>query len=430
MREPPPIPRLTVSVDRHAPMARRARHHTAMAAALLAGMVSASVMLAWPRPPAPASPAPTPPAPPPAPAPPAPAPPAPPPVPAAALPPALPPADPLGCTTPSAIPSALPSALDEPIGAQIATPTAASEETPLSPPFQVVTAGARIALRNGDRVSLSDDDGRSFHAAFASRQVSQIAIARDGTLYALSDQELARLEPPGTSRGHRRLDAAWRQLEADHVRDECRNRIAAVGDRVVWLHDDEVHTSDDRGRTWRQVSNADASWGYSDDRTLAWRGSLYQVRHDVDRCGVDDWSVWRLDGARRITHDIFHSYYERGAVLHPSDDVGTTWRWRSKCLAKDDEDCTQPTPQRDALRLLSTVLPIEGGRTLGVYRGSLIELCPGGARQIYRAYPLDHLDAVDATGRALVLHEGALLRWSPVHGWRRLLALPPAPTQP
>jgi len=395
-----------------------------MAAALLAGMVSASVMLAWPRPPAPqpapapASPAPTPPVPVPTPAPPAPS-----PVPALALPPEPPSADPLRCTTPSA-----PEAPDAPIGAPIATPTAASDETPLAPPFQVVTAGARIALRNGDRVFLSDDDGRSFHAAFSSQPISQIAITRDGTLYALSGQELARLEPPGASRNPRR-DGAWRQLEADHVRDECRNRIAAVGNRVVWLHDDQVHTSDDRGHTWRPVSNDDASWGYGYDRTLAWRGSLYQVRHDVDHCGVDDWSVWRLDGARRITHDIFHSYYERGAVLYPSDDVGTTWRWRSKCLAKDDADCTQPTPQRDALRLLSTVLPIEGGRTLAVYRGSLIELCPGGARQIYRAYPLDHLDAVDTAGRALVLHDGALLRWSPVHSWRRLLTLPSESTE-
>jgi hypothetical protein len=320
----------------------------------------------------------------------------------------------------------MPAAPDDPIGARIDTPTAALEQTPLSPPFQVVTAGARIALRIDDHVYFSDDDGRSFHAAFASRQISQIAITRDGTLYALSGQELSRLEPPTPARGHRSGEGAWRRLEADHVRDECRNRIAAVGNRVVWLHDEEVRTSDDRGRTWRQrqVGPTDAAWDYGDNRTLAWNGSLYQVRHDVDRCGIDDWSVWRLDGARRITHEIFHSYYERGAVLHPSDDAGTTWRWRSKCIAEDDDDCTKPTPQREALRLLSTVLPIEGGRTLGVYRGSLIELCRGGARQIYRAYPLDHLDAVDAAGRALVLHGGALLRWSQVHGWRRLFALP------
>jgi hypothetical protein len=424
MREPPPIPRLTASVDRHAPMVGRVRHYTAIAAALLAGMASSLMMLALPRQPAPSPPAPPAPALPALAPPPSPPLPPPPPVqiPGPALPPAPPPADPLGCTTPTAP--------DEPIGARIPTPTAAPEETPLSPSFQVATAGARIALRIDDRVYLSDDDGRSFHAAFVSRPISHIAIARDGTLYALSGQELARLEPLAPGRGHRHRDGAWRLLEADHVRDECHNRIAAVGNRVVWLHDEQVHTSDDRGHTWRQVTPTDAAWGYHDDRTLAWNGSLYQVRHDVDRCGIDDWSVWRLDGARRITHEIFHSYYDRGATLHPSDDVGTTWRWRSKCLAKDDEDCTTPTPQREALRLLSTVLPIEGGRTLGVYGGSLIELCPGGARQIYRAYPLDHLDAVDATGRALVLHDGALLRWSPVHGWRRLFALPSAPTEP
>ena len=66
--------------------------------------------------------------------------------------------------------------------------------------------------------------------------------------------------------------------------------------------------------------------------------------------------------------------------------------------------------------------PREGARALAVYGGALIELCTGGVRQVYREFPFERLDAVDASGRALVMNGGNLLRWSPQTGWRKLRA--------
>jgi hypothetical protein len=73
---------------------------------------------------------------------------------------------------------------------------------------------------------------------------------------------------------------------------------------------------------------------------------------------------------------------------------------------------------------VATLWPVEGARTLAVYNRSLIELCDDGARQIYRSFPFESVDAVDSAGRPLVVHGGQLVRWSPVHGWRRLFAAP------
>jgi hypothetical protein len=82
----------------------------------------------------------------------------------------------------------------------------------------------------------------------------------------------------------------------------------------------------------------------------------------------------------------------------------------------------------DRALLEAGLSPVEGGRTLAVYSGSLVELCGHGARQVYRAFPYERIDATDASGRPLVVRGGALLQWSPAHGWRRLFALPEPPT--
>jgi len=115
-------------------------------------------------------------------------------------------------------------------------------------------------------------------------------------------------------------------------------------------------------------------------------------------------------------------------LIEPADDAATTWAWRERCRATESAQlgtCRVRDPKRSAMLAAKTLLPVEGARVLSVFQGSLVELCPGGARQIYRAFPFDHLAAVDHAGRPLVVRSGLLLRWSAGDGWRRLYGVPP-----
>lgn len=315
----------------------------------------------------------------------------------------------------------------------IGTPVELSRDAPAQPSgaseATVVAAShaPQLAVLRDHHVWASDDDGATFQRAFADRQVDHVAIDRDGTVYAQAGATLGIRAPGGRTR--------WRDVAHARCEDRCRDQLGVVGDRLVWIHDREVATSLDRGASWHAAPAPAFSWNDLDSPPFAWAGALYQVAHYVDQCGVDDYSVFRLDARGRIEHDVFHAYFVPSEpVLRPSSDVDTTWTWRERCWTDEDNvlgRCDRRDAKRSALLAASTVLPREGGRTLAVYDHSLIELCQGGARQIYRAFPLDHLDAVDAGGRPLVVHGDALLRWSPAHGWRRLLALPaPAPDSP
>lgn len=114
-------------------------------------------------------------------------------------------------------------------------------------------------------------------------------------------------------------------------------------------------------------------------------------------------------------------------MLQAGDDVAVEWTWRERCWGDNDQgltSCSRRIPTVSAMLRVATLWPVEGARTLAVYERSLIELCDDGARQIYRSFPFDKVDAIDSVGRPLVVNDGKLLRWSPVHGWRRLFAAP------
>jgi len=281
-----------------------------------------------------------------------------------------------------------------------------------------------IAILGDTRVRVSADDGKTFHRAFEDHEVEQIAIDRQGILYALA----------GSSLGVRTLDGRERWHEPAVAKcedDECKNRIAVVGDELFWLYAEQLFASRDRGRTWKKITTDDQSWGYSaDGQLLQWRGALYQIEHYQDMCGVDDSPVWRLSTANKISHTIFHEYYTSdGPVIQPTDDVGTSWTWRERCGRTTDDNerafgaCTERDADRTAMLLAKTLRPSEGARTLAVHEGGLVELCGDGARQIYRRFPFSRVDAVDSRGRALVGFDHALYRWSAKHGWRRLYRL-------
>jgi hypothetical protein len=148
-------------------------------------------------------------------------------------------------------------------------------------------------------------------------------------------------------------------------------------------------------------------------------------------CGIDDLSVYRLDNAHRVAHDVFHNEYEAGEpVLETSSDVDSSWTWRERCRTDPVgalDRCTKRDTTRSQLLQAATLLPAEGARTLAVFEHGVIELCGTGARQIYRAFPFERIDAVDDAGRLLVVRKDTLLRWSPLHGWRQLYALPALP---
>ncbi|HVK89747.1 MAG TPA: hypothetical protein VM513_36750 [Kofleriaceae bacterium] len=101
---------------------------------------------------------------------------------------------------------------------------------------------------------------------------------------------------------------------------------------------------------------------------------------------------------------------------------------RHSCSTKELGACTNKDATRATLLTAGRLSPVEGGRTLALWGGALVELCGDRARQLARAFPFDRIDAVDSTGRPLVLHERTLFRWSPAHGWRRLFVAPDLPS--
>ncbi len=312
---------------------------------------------------------------------------------------------------------------DKPIGKAIAAPARDSDDHSEEHVPMLVAASAttpHIAVLAGAGVRVSDDDGATFSRAFKGHTVEQIAVSRDGVVYARAGTQLGVRAASGAESWHSA------PVDACPSDDACRNRIGIVEDRVVWFHRDQLAVSSDHGRHWKSISTKKHVWAWdSDGRMLTFRGALYQAYHYEDRCGVDDTPVWRLDRSGRIDHTIFHNYYEgHEPVLQASDDVGTEWRWRERCWndAHVLTSCSRSIPAVSEMLRVGTLWPVEGARTLTVYERSLIELCDDGARQIYRSFPFEAIDAVDSVGRPLVAHAGALLRWSPVHGWRRLLA--------
>jgi hypothetical protein len=96
---------------------------------------------------------------------------------------------------------------DSPLGVLVKHPTTPTDyDGDDDPRFRVVVAGAakRIAIHADNRVLVSDDDGGAFFPAFAHHDVMQIAVAPDGTLYAIDGDQLgvrATLARPGAQRG-------------------------------------------------------------------------------------------------------------------------------------------------------------------------------------------------------------------------------------
>jgi hypothetical protein len=411
MREP----RLEVQVDTQAPLLARIRRRLAFALGVLVGMTvvaGAIGIAAREAPPAErivvvtevAAPAP--------------------PEPVPVVRPAAPVADPLRCP--------VITGEDRRIGTPIAhVPLDDSGDDRMRPGDLHVVAAATAPViayldRRRNQVLVSDDDGRSFSRVFHDpddhRDLEAIAMDATGVLYALSSPQLGVREPGKRERWY---DGPFGDCTTING---CVDQLAIAGDRVVWFHDATIATSTNHGRTWR-IALADSVWEpvYNDapSTLFSWRGAVYRVDHYWDRCGIDDYPTFRFDG-KTLDHHIFHLHYDGGdSALIASDDAATTWTWRRRC--RDDDyaftrACPAPQPRERAMLEAYTLLPAEGARSLAVFEGGLVELCPGGARLIHRHYPFRRVDAVDWVGRPLQVRGDELFRWSPVHGWRRLTA--------
>ena len=402
----PNDPELVPIVDPRAPRLRRLRERLAIGtgvtfgAATVAGLVHALVLLhAAPPPPAPPPPAPI----------------------------AMPP--PLVITIEKTIEAPRPAVLDDDLGCVAPTTQDLPIGTPVDPadvsdggsdkPARALAASnaPQIAVLRDGAVWVSDDEGRSFSHAFEGHVIDHIAIDRNGVIYAQESDKV----------GVRALGGrvSWRSLAfvTCDAEARCDRRIGMNGTELVGFIDDAVATSADQGKTWQQIPDPEYAWSSHTGELFSWRGSLYQVSHYYDQCGVDENYVFRLDATHHVAHDIFHNYYmEKEAVLRPSSDVTSTWTWKEKCWKEADSlgRCPKKSGADSDMLRASTLLPVEGGRTLSVYGHAVVELCPEGVRQIYRVFPFDAIDAVDPAGRLLVMKGRTLLRWSPVHGWRKL----------
>ena len=306
---------------------------------------------------------------------------------------------------------------DEPIGTLV-DPAAIEDDSEWTP--AVVHAASRapqLAVRHGRFVWVSDDRGASFRRAFDDHEVTHTAITPSGVIYAHAGTELGVRSPGGKT--------VWRSIAVpcdDNAR--CVSRIGTLGEEVIFLIDELLYASADRGKTWNKLDDTRAVWHGNDGELFNFQGALFQVDHYQDMCGIDDLYTYRLDADHRVAHDIFHNYYIKDEpVLRASSDVDTAWSWTTRCSEDDTTTparCPASAANRVGLLTAATLLPVEGARALAVYKGSVIELCSGGARQIYRSFPFEQISAVDDGGRALVMRGATLLRWSPVHGWRKL----------
>jgi hypothetical protein len=310
---------------------------------------------------------------------------------------------------------------DEPIGVAVDADAVDASSEGEEPQIAQVVAAAHVpelAMRTvAGKVMVSDDDGTTFHAALTDRTVDEIRIDAEGTLFARAGVELAVLSP-----GARR--ASWRTVELPACYD-CRDEIGVVGDRLMWIRGTQIATSRDRGRTWKPAPD-DMPWTAGTGTLRTWHGALYQLEHYEDECGLDESPTFRFDpDSNTVESTIFDNEPTIGAVVLRADsDVTPTWRWQRLCRQDDPQDlgpCHEPQHASFSLLLAKELRPVEGARTLSVYSGALVELCRGGAREIYRAFPLQAIDAVDSHGRPLVARSHGVYRWSPTHGWRQLL---------
>jgi hypothetical protein len=319
----------------------------------------------------------------------------------------IPPASSLGCPV---------LEHDEPIGTLV-DPVAVDSHLDWSAVVHAASRAPQLAVRHDRFVWVSDDRGRSFRRAFEDREVTHTAITPSGVIYARAGTELGVRSPGGKT--------VWRPITVPCDENaRCVSRIGTLGEEVLFLIDELLYASADRGKTWKKLDDTSASWHGHDGTLFTYQGALFQVDHHQDMCGIDDLYTYRLDANHRLTHDIFHNYYIKDEpVLRASSDVDTTWTWTTQCMDDDRPapgGCPAAAANRVGLLTAATLRPVEGARALAVYKGSLIELCAGGARQVYRSFPFESIDAVDDAGRALVVRGATLLRWSPVHGWRKL----------
>jgi hypothetical protein len=347
--------------------------------------------------------------------------------------PVIAPDDPLGCAAPDPT-----SPSDEPIGTSI-TREGIDQIAGVEHPLHVVASSqsSHIAVHHEGGVFISDDDGRTFRRAFAGFPIHQIAIDHTGVLYVRWNRSFGIRTPDGVEQ--------WRYVSPSLCFTyPCADRIAVVGDQLVWLHDDQVSITSDRGETWvtlptgsrwqrwSRVAEADLARPTSisslrGTRLFAWRGALYQIDHHAftfhDSDGVNDYPTWRLDlSSLAVSQTTFHDSEQ----LLASSDAASSWSWRDRCGGDPDEPgrpCMWSALKQTML-VAKTLFPAEGARTLAVFDGSLIEVCAKGARRISRDYPFERVDAVDWVGRPIVVRGNTVLRWG-AHGWRRLYTYQP-----
>jgi hypothetical protein len=343
----------------------------------------------------------------------------------------LAPGDDLACPTPPVA--------DRPIGLPVpASALTTAELDPLVPVAEVAASAVApvIAVRVGDEVWVSDDDGARFRRALATDPpIRAIAVDDDGRVYAATPASLGVREPGGRERWTARPPAA---VAADTTPPPDGGALIAIGHGAVWITTDLGLVSR-AGGPWRPLP-AEITYPGALTGGASWDGVIYRSEHIQDMCGLDDYETTSSALGRDLRSLTFH-LEGGGPRLRVVDDRGASWRYEIRCTGQTDgfdtddrDDHAACGPRRDLRRdrslLVAALQPTIGARVLFVDQGALVELCGLRAHPLAHAFGAEPIAAVDAGGRPLVVREGALWRWSPRYGWRVLFEGAPAPAPP
>ncbi|HTE54547.1 MAG TPA: hypothetical protein VK698_27025 [Kofleriaceae bacterium] len=289
-----------------------------------------------------------------------------------------------------------------------------------------------VALWTDRVVWVSRDDGRSFRQELAAPQpLTAVAVGTDGRVYAARHGgRLGELTPGGRTR--------WHDVDCDQV--------LAIDGSSPWLallclHADQasglssmLYLSSDDGATWRRQITPHHGTAANQIRVSA-NGVVDLLTLDTE---TDIDAGQNTDGADagragRLRHYTGHVDGRPFELVLTGDGPepfglghdGQSWRLDGERRMHLTGSTSAGRSSRLAVRNWDVLLAASSERTIAAADGRLVELGADRPRVVASRIPgpIDTL-ALDGLGRALATAGGVAVRYSALHGWRRLFEIP------